>query len=302
MRLARAAACWTLLAAALVTGTAGAAGPSVDPSADPGWRIDGRWAQGELLRGEVPAGSRVEFKGRPVFVDESGLFVIGLDRDEPATVELRVTTPDGHASVRTPAVSARRYSIQRLDGLPPDKVNPPPDVSARIERESAQVRAARETLSARRDFLHGFIWPCTGRISGVYGSQRILNGVPKQPHYGVDVAVPTGTRVIAPAGGVVVLAERDLYYTGGTLMIDHGHGLVSAFLHLSRLDVAVGDRVEQAQPIALSGATGRATGPHLDWRISWIESRIDPQRLVPPMPGTAAAQSRPSQAPAARPH
>lgn len=250
-------------------------------------RLDGEWEQGALILGTAPAGSRVHFKGRDVRVSPEGRFVIGLDRDEDKSVELSMTPPDGPAQIERHAVRARKYDIQRLDGLPPDKVTPPAAVTARIEREAVKVRAARMLDTPRLDFSERFVWPCLGRISGIYGSQRILNGTPKQPHYGVDVAVPTGTPVRAPAGGIISLAESDLYYTGGTLMIDHGHGLVSAFLHLSKLEVKLGDEVKQGDVIALSGATGRATGPHLDWRISWFDARVDPQRLVPAMPASA---------------
>lgn len=250
--------------------------------------IEGQWKQGELLRGHVEPGSQVRFKDQRINVGDDGLFIIGLDRDESAKVELEVIEPNGTAHKSTQAVAPRQYKIQRIDGLPQDKVNAPPEVSARIEREAALVREARFHDTSRTDFLQGFVWPCTGRISGVYGSQRILNGESKQPHYGVDVAVPTGTPVKAPAGGVVRLAEPDLYYTGGTLIIDHGHGLASAFLHLSKLKAKVGDVVEQGQVVAWSGATGRATGPHLDWRISWLDARIDPQRLVPVMLATSS--------------
>lgn len=247
-------------------------------------QISGRWEQGALLQGRVEPGQRVRFHDRDVRVSADGRFIIGLDRDEASPADLTVIEADGRESTTQHKVAKRNYSIQRIDGLPPDKVTAPPEVTARIEREGALTRAARLHDDDRIDYADGFVWPCTGRISGVYGSQRILNGTPKQPHYGVDVAVPTGTPVKAPAAGVVTLAEDDLYYTGGTLMIDHGHGLVSAFLHLSGLKAKVGDVVQQGQVVALSGATGRATGPHLDWRISWFDARIDPQKLVPAMP------------------
>ena len=160
---------------------------------------------------------------------------------------------------------------------------------ARIHREIALVKKARAIDSPRRDFESEFIWPVTGPISGVYGSQRILNGQPRQPHYGIDIAVPTGTPVVAPAGGVVVLAEADLYFSGGTLMLDHGHGLMSAFLHLDSIDVTLGQEVEQGEVIAKVGATGRVTGAHLDWRVNWFEERVDAGLLVPPMPQPKAA-------------
>ena len=179
----------------------------------------------------------------------------------------------------------REYRIQRIDGLPPGKVTPrSKEDLARIRREVAMVKRARLTDDARTDFLGGFRWPIKGPISGVYGSQRILNGEPRQPHYGVDIAVPTGTKALAPAAGVVTLAHPDMFFSGGTLIVDHGHGLSSAFLHLSRILVKKGQRVAQGQPIAEVGATGRVTGPHLDWRINLFGRRIDPELLVGPMP------------------
>ncbi len=279
MRLAVASV--LLLAAALLP-------PTLRAEADV--RLSGVWKQGELITGTVPAGTAVEFRGRKLRVSPQGLFIVGLDRDEPETAELRLTLPGGKTETRRFTVQKRAYSIQRIDGLPADKVNPPAAVQERIRRDQALATAARMRDSDITAFAAGFAWPNIGRISGVYGSQRILNGEAKQPHYGVDVAVTTGTPVKAPAGGIVSLAEPDMYYTGGTLMIDHGHGLTSAFLHLSALKVQLGDVVSQGQVIALVGATGRATGPHLDWRISWFDARIDPQRLVPPMPGAKAKQ------------
>lgn len=247
--------------------------------------LRGTWEQGAVIFGNVLPGTQLSFQGRSVRVSPDGLFVLGLDRDEAASVSLSLREPGRPPEIQRHEVAPRRYDIQRIDGLPPSKVTPPAAVQQRIEHEQAAVLAARKRDTAITEFAQPFIWPCLGRISGVYGSQRILNGEKKQPHYGVDVAVPTGTPVRAPAGGVISFAEPDLYYTGGTLLIDHGHGLVSAFLHLSTLKVKVGQTVKQGDIVALSGATGRATGPHLDWRISWFEARVDPQRLVPPMPG-----------------
>ena len=135
-------------------------------------------------------------------------------------------------------------------------------------------------------FESGWQWPAKGRISGVYGSQRILNGKPRQPHYGIDIAAPTGTPVVAPADAVVTLVHDDMYYTGGTIILDHGHGLTSAMLHMHTIAVRVGDRLRKGDPIGTVGKSGRATGPHLDWRINLFEARLDPALLVPPMPGT----------------
>jgi murein DD-endopeptidase MepM/ murein hydrolase activator NlpD len=246
--------------------------------------LKGAWQQGSVIFGKTVPGSTVEFNGRDLRVSPDGLFLIGLDRDEPAKAELRIKHPSGTEERHEYTVVARQYDIQRLEGLPPAQVNPPPEAQKRIAEDLRQVRAARERDTGRADFAGGFIWPIVGRISGVYGSQRILNGEAKQPHYGVDVAVPVGTKVRAPAGGIVSLAVPDMYYTGGTLMIDHGHGLESTLMHLSKLLVKQGDEVKQGQVVAESGATGRVTGPHLDWRVSWFDSRVDAQLLAGPMP------------------
>ena len=162
-------------------------------------------------------------------------------------------------------------------------VTPPESVLARIKRENAKIHAVRMNDRAEPFFEKGWVWPAKGRISGVYGSQRILNGKTRRPHFGVDVAAPVGTKVIAPSDGVVVLAESSLYYTGGTIILDHGHGLTSAFLHMSALAVKTGQRVQQGDLLGAVGATGRATGPHLDWRINWFDRRLDPALLAPPL-------------------
>jgi len=163
--------------------------------------------------------------------------------------------------------------------VPPATVNPPPALAARIEREQAAVTAVRSRYDDREDFLSGFIWPVQGRISGRFGNQRVYNGDPKAPHSGMDIAVPQGTPVRAPAAGIVTFAQPDLYLTGGTIVLDHGFGLSSNFLHLSKLEVAVGQRVSQGQVIALSGMTGRVTGPHLHWGFNWFGVRLDPLLL-----------------------
>jgi murein DD-endopeptidase MepM/ murein hydrolase activator NlpD len=187
-------------------------------------------------------------------------------------------------SEQTLAIKSRVYDIQRIDGLPPRMVTPPESVLARIKRENAKIHAARMNDRAEPFFEKGWVWPAKGRISGVYGSQRILNGKARRPHFGVDVAAPVGVKVIAPSDGVVVLAESSLYYTGGTIILDHGHGLTSAFLHMSALAVKAGQRVQQGDLLGAVGATGRATGPHLDWRINWFDRRLDPALLAPPLP------------------
>ena len=246
--------------------------------------LDGVMTQGGLIQGRAPQGTEVWLDDRSLPVSPEGVFVFGFHRDAPGDATLRVLYPDGGEERRTLTVAAREYDIQRIDGLDQKMVTPPAELLARIRAEAARVKASRATVRPETEYASGFVWPAEGRVSGVYGSQRILNGAPRQPHYGVDVAAPAGTIVHAPAAGLVVLAEPDLYYSGGTLIIDHGHGLSSSFLHLSRIDVAVGQYVAQGDAIAAIGATGRVTGAHLDWRMNWFDARIDPQLLVGPMP------------------
>ena len=248
-------------------------------------RLVGPRTQGGLLQGRVAPGSGVEFEGTPVRVSEDGWFLVGFGRDAAPEAVLMVTGPDGGRERLVLAVAPREYRIERIDGLPAAKVAPRDEEElARIEREARRVAEARTLDDPRTDFRSGFQWPVTGRISGVYGSQRILNGEPRQPHYGIDIAAPAGTKVRAPADGLVTLAEPDLFLSGGTLIVDHGHGLSSAFLHLSRILAEPGDRVRRGRTIAEVGATGRATGPHLDWRVNLFDRRLDPALLVGPMP------------------
>ena len=244
-------------------------------------------AQGSLLRSHVARGSRLELvgaDGKPteVRVGADGAFALGAGRDEAGPLHLRVTHPDGGVLDFQIAVKPREWQLERIEGVPEDTVNPPPEIAARIAREQALVNAARTRDDDRDDYEAAFTWPVQGRISGVFGSQRIFNGTPKSPHSGMDVAAPQGTPVHAPAAGIVTLAEPDLYLTGGTVLVDHGHGVSSNFLHFSRIDVHVGQRVEQGDVLGLVGMTGRATGPHMHWGMSWFGVRVDPQLLLPP--------------------
>jgi murein DD-endopeptidase MepM/ murein hydrolase activator NlpD len=246
--------------------------------------LRGDAVQGGLVYGQAAPGSVVSLDGRPVRLDTQGRFVLGFGREAPAEVVLAVERPDGTQATRTLAVAQRTYDIQRIDGLPQSKVTPPESVWERIKADAAAVAAARAHDSDQPHFLGPFAWPATGTITGVYGSQRILNGTPRQPHYGIDIAAPAGTPVAAPAGGIVRLAAPDLYYTGGTIVLDHGYGVSSTFLHMQRLDVAVGQAVARGETLGTVGSTGRSTGPHLDWRINWFDARIDPQAVAGPMP------------------
>lgn len=245
--------------------------------------LAGQMTQGALIRGQTAPGSRVLLNGEPVKVNEKGLFAIGFGRDAPLEHELKIVPEDGQPLTRELKLIPRNYDIQRVEGVPQRTVTPDESALARIREEAAQVRQARATDSARTDFTGDFSWPVGGRISGVYGSQRFYNGEPRTPHYGVDIARPEGTPVAAPASGVVTLAHPDMFYSGGTLLIDHGFGISSTFLHLSEILVEEGQEVRQGEKVARVGATGRATGPHLDWRINWYGERLDPVTVAPPI-------------------
>lgn len=248
--------------------------------------LHGEPRQGALLLGKVAAepGAVLTLDGTQVRITEGGDFAIGFDRDAPATAELVYRAGDGTETRRTLRVAQREYNIQRIEGVPQRTVTPPPEALQRIREESAMVRKARAQNSDRLDFLAGFEWPLTGPITGVFGSQRVYNGDPGRPHYGVDIAAPTGTPVRAPAAGRVVLTHPDMYFSGGTLIIDHGYGVFSTFIHLHQVLVEEGDEVASGDLIAEVGATGRATGPHLDWRINWYAMPLDPQTVVGAMP------------------
>ncbi len=233
-------------------------------------------SQGTLVLGKVPVGSVVNYAGRALKPTNYGTVVLGVGRDEAGPLRLEIVRPDGSRAIQDITVTARDWPVERINGVPPKTVNPPPAIAERIRREQAQVTAARERDDDRADFAAPFIWPAQGRISGRFGSGRVYNGQTGSGHSGMDIAVPTGTPVKAPAAGVITFAAPDLYLTGGTLLLDHGHGVSSNFLHLSRIDVKVGDRVGQGQVIGAVGATGRATGPHLHWGMNWFDVRVDP--------------------------
>jgi murein DD-endopeptidase MepM/ murein hydrolase activator NlpD len=242
----------------------------------------GRLQQGGFLFGRTAPHAEIAVDGEPVGqASAAGLFVVGLDRDEPGRIKVQVRKGGGWEG-REFAVAPTAWDIQRIDGLPPDQVAPTdPALLKRIEREAALKAKAFASRDATDDFKSGFILPVEGaRKTSRFGGQRILNGQPSRPHYGVDLAVPVGTPIHAAAAGLVVLAEPDLHYEGGLTLIDHGQGLIGMYLHQSRLDVRAGERVGQGQRIGLSGATGRATGPHLCWRLKWRLRNLDPAQLV----------------------
>ncbi|MBI1238879.1 MAG: peptidoglycan DD-metalloendopeptidase family protein [Alphaproteobacteria bacterium] len=250
-------------------------------AAEPDVHLTGPLTQGGLIIGKAPPGTSIVFEGRALMVSPEGAFAFGFGRDAPAEAKVMITDTDGRAETRMLAVTPRTYDIQRIDGLPDAMVTPAEETLERIKREAALVAAARDRATPILGFTETLRWPLPGIISGVYGSQRVLNGEPRRPHFGVDIAAPEGTPIKAPMSGVVSLAEKDLYYTGGTIILDHGHGVSTTYLHMSRLDVALGRSVAAGDLIGAVGKTGRATGPHLCWRLNWFQERLDPQLVAP---------------------
>ncbi len=232
--------------------------------------------QGSMIVGTTDPGASVRYGDRVLRVSPNGRFVFAVGRDATGSVTVTVNEPVAGNKQYTVNILPRDWPIETINGVPPNTVNPPPEIAARIAREQSSVAEVRTRDDAREDFAQAFIWPVQGRISGRFGNQRVYNGTPKSPHSGMDIAAANGTPIKAPAAGIVTFASPSLYLTGGTVVIDHGAGVSSNFLHLSRIDVKVGDRVEQGQVFGAVGATGRATGPHLHWGMNWFDARIDP--------------------------
>lgn len=254
---------------------------NISASDDP--KFVGTFQQGGLVLGQLAEGETVSYKGKSLKINNKNQFLLGFGRNEPSEVEITVHDQLGERNIIL-NIAARDYAIQKIEGVPQKTVNPSKEHLNRIQQDAASVRKARRLISNQDDFTAGFIEPSSGPITGVYGSQRFYNGVPKSPHYGIDYAAPIGTPVIAPAGGIITLVHNDMFYSGGTLILDHGHGLSSTFLHLSQILVTQGQRVTPGMVIAKIGASGRATGPHLDWRMNWLDQRIDPKLVLQTLP------------------
>ncbi len=246
-------------------------------------KLEGARTQGGLLLGRTVPGTAVRLGGRALRLTPEGVFVFGFGRDAPEQTELELKRPDGSRLLQLLQVTPRSYREQHVRGVPPRTVSPPQNALARIRAEREQLHRARSVDSSRTDFADSFAWPLKGIITGVFGSRRIYDGQPRRPHYGVDIAAPAGTPVRAPAGGLVQLAHPDMFFSGGTLLLDHGHGLNSSFLHLSKIHVQKGQEVRKGQLIAEVGATGRVTGPHLHWQMNWFHVPIDAALAAGPM-------------------
>ena len=239
----------------------------------------GKFLQGHYIIGLTDPLAKIIIDKKEVKVSKDGYFVFGIDRNRK--FDLTITKiKDGNKEKLIKKVLKRKYNIQRIDGLEESKVTPPESVYKRIKEENNKIGEARATNSDLPFFKKQFIMPVEGIISGVYGSQRILNGKPKWPHYGIDIAAKQGTIIKSSGTGVVTMAEPDLYYTGGTIIMDHGHGISTIYSHLATINVSVGDEILQGDIIGTVGSTGRSTGPHLDFRINWFQTRLDPMSVL----------------------
>lgn len=257
---------------------------SAVPAAADTLELEGPLRQGAVVRGKAEPGARLALDGRPVRISPEGRFVLGFGREAAGSALLEVKLPGGGRIERTVDVAPGNFVVQRIDGLPPQTVNPDPETLEKIRREIETVRQARLSESKQKHAFEAFRWPVEGIVTGSWGNQRVLNGEPRAPHWGTDIAAPTGTPVLAPAGGIVRLAATGYVLSGGTVVLDHGYGLSTSYAHLDTLAVAPGQRVAQGEQIGTVGATGRVTGPHLHWSAEWNDVRCDPATLVPPMP------------------
>ena len=242
--------------------------------------FNGKFIQGHYIIGKTDPNSTVMIDKKKVKVSKDGYFAFGLDRERKYDVVIKINK-DGNTNTIIKKVQKRIYNIQRIDGLEEKKVTPPEEVYERIKDENKLIAEAREINSDLDFFKDKFILPLENAIiTGVYGSQRILNGKPRWPHYGIDFAGDLGTPIKAMADGIVTLAEKDLYYTGATLIFDHGHGISTLYMHLDEIFVEKDDIVKQGDIIGTVGSSGRSTGPHLDVRLNWFGTRLDPATVL----------------------
>tara|TARA_B100000686_G_C16773074_1_gene966515 strand:- start:1443 stop:2237 length:795 start_codon:yes stop_codon:yes gene_type:complete len=238
--------------------------------------FQGKFIQGHFIIGKTNPGTKILIDKREVKVSKDGYFAFGIDKDR----KFDVVITEGKKKI-IKKVQKRKYKIQRIDGLPKKKVTPPEEFYERIKKENQLIAKARAVDSDLSFFKDKFIVPVDNAIiTGVYGSQRILNGIPKWPHYGLDFAQKKGTPIKAMNNGIVTLAEEDLFYTGATLIFDHGHGISTLYMHLDELFVNIGDHVKKGDVIGTVGSSGRATGPHLDIRLNWFGTRLDPNSVL----------------------
>ena len=242
--------------------------------------FQGKFEQGSFILGKTDPKSKIQIDSKKVRVSKDGFFAFGLDRDRKNDVVIKVTK-DGKTETLQKKVFKREYKIQRIDGLPPKQVTPPPEVYERIKKDNKLIGKARSLNTPYDFFKDKFIYPIDKYIiTGVYGSQRILNGKSREPHYGIDFHAPEGTSVKAMMDGEVTLAEDDMYFTGGTIIFDHGHGVSTLYMHMKDINVKVGQKIKRGQIVGTLGQSGRATGPHLDIRLNWFDVKLDPMTIL----------------------
>ena len=241
--------------------------------------LNGNFIQGGLIQGKSFPKTSIKFLDRLIYQDKNNRFILGFGRDFSGIATLKIHFKKQFKEHNL-IIKKQNYKIQKIDGLPKKMVTPPEAIYKRIIKENKEIAKIR-SLNTKVDFIFSnFSWPLKGIITGVFGSQRILNGKPRRPHYGIDIAANKGTKILAPIESIVRMAEDDLYFTGGTIMLDHGHGVTSVYSHLSKILVQMDEKVKKGQVIGLVGSTGRSTGPHLDWRVNWFNQRLDPSLLI----------------------
>ena len=241
--------------------------------------LEGYFIQGGYVKGKTSSKIKIKFENRDVYLGKKNNFILGFGRDYSEVANLKFSI-DNKWINKTLKIKKNKYKIQKIDGLPKKFVSPPKEIYERIIRENKLIAKVR-TLNSKIDYtFQDFLLPANGIITGVFGSQRILNGKPRRPHYGIDIAAKKGSKVISPTDAIVRLSKKDLYFTGGTIMLDHGHGITSVYSHLSKVLVKKNDKIQKGDVIGLIGSTGRSTGPHLDWRINWFDQRLDPMMFI----------------------